>query len=122
LSVPKTGYSYDAVKIFQVEGRPLIVPYVEHVPPDPTAMIFWLKNRRKDRWRDFKATEISTPPGRPLETRTYAPAGPPLLQDYYAKIAQSTAAADPDPAAPRPVGSNGQSGDEPDGGEDFSPR
>jgi hypothetical protein len=21
-------------------------------PPDPTSMIFWLKNRRRDRWRD----------------------------------------------------------------------
>ena len=24
----------------------------EHVPPDTTACIFWLKNRRKDEWRD----------------------------------------------------------------------
>jgi hypothetical protein len=28
------------------------VPCVEHVPPDTTACIFWLKNRRKDLWRD----------------------------------------------------------------------
>jgi hypothetical protein len=28
------------------------VPYVEYVPPDTTACIFWLKNRRKDLWRD----------------------------------------------------------------------
>ena len=28
------------------------VPYIEHVPPDNTAMIFWLKNRQADRWRD----------------------------------------------------------------------
>lgn len=25
---------------------------VKHVPPDTTAQIFWLKNRRPDRWRD----------------------------------------------------------------------
>lgn len=46
------GYSYDAVKIMQADGAPLIVPYREHVPPSDTAAIFWLKNRRKDEWRD----------------------------------------------------------------------
>ena len=24
----------------------------EYIPPDTTAQIFWLKNRRPDRWRD----------------------------------------------------------------------
>jgi hypothetical protein len=24
----------------------------KHIPPDTTACIFWLKNRRKDKWRD----------------------------------------------------------------------
>lgn len=47
-----TGYSYDAVKIFNHQGEPVIVPYVEHVPPDTTACIFWLKNRRPDEWRN----------------------------------------------------------------------
>ena len=28
------------------------VPFIEHYPPDTTAAIFWLKNRRPDRWRD----------------------------------------------------------------------
>lgn len=46
-----TGYSHEAVKIFNHEGVPLEVPYVEHYPPDPTSMIFWLKNRRPDLWR-----------------------------------------------------------------------
>jgi hypothetical protein len=116
-----TGYSYDAVKIFQVEGRPLIVPYVEHVPPDPTAMIFWLKNRRKDRWRDFKATEISTPPGRPLEMAAVPPSQM-LLQDYYAKVTQSAAAADSDPAATRPVGQPRREWEEPEDDPGSSPR
>ena len=49
-----TGYSFDAVKIFQYEGQEVIVPYVEHVAPDTTACIFWLKNRRPDVWRDRK--------------------------------------------------------------------
>jgi hypothetical protein len=28
------------------------VLYVEHVPPDVTACIFWLKNRDPAHWRD----------------------------------------------------------------------
>lgn len=47
-----TGYSFDAVKIMQHEGEVIEAPYVEHVPPDTTAMIFWLKNRQPEKWRD----------------------------------------------------------------------
>jgi hypothetical protein len=46
------GYSYDAEKIFQYEGKAVRVPYVKHDPPDTTACIFWLKNRQRDLWRD----------------------------------------------------------------------
>lgn len=47
-----TGYTFDAEKIMQYEGEVIRVPYREHVPPDTTAAIFWLKNRRPDLWRD----------------------------------------------------------------------
>lgn len=50
-----TGYvNKNAVKIFMPSGAdsPVYAPYVEHVAPDVTAQIFWLKNRRPDRWRD----------------------------------------------------------------------
>jgi hypothetical protein len=33
------------------------VPYVEHVPPDVTACIFWLKNRDPEHWRDSQRLE-----------------------------------------------------------------
>ena len=48
------GYSYDSVKIFMPAGakKPVYAPYVEHVPPDTTAAIFWLKNRDPAHWRD----------------------------------------------------------------------
>lgn len=48
------GYTFDAVKIFMPAGAdaPVYAPYREHVPPDTTACIFWLKNRRADEWRD----------------------------------------------------------------------
>lgn len=46
------GYSFDAEKVFQHQGEILRAPYREHIPPSDTAAIFWLKNRRKDDWRD----------------------------------------------------------------------
>ena len=48
------GYSYNAVKIFMPAGakKPIYAPYVEHVPPDTTSAIFWLKNRDLAHWRD----------------------------------------------------------------------
>ena len=48
------GYHYDAVKIFMPAGakKPIYAPYVEHMPPDVTAGIFWLKNRDPAHWRD----------------------------------------------------------------------
>jgi hypothetical protein len=54
-----TGYSYDAVKIFMPAGAtaPVYAPYVEHTPPDTTAAIFWLKNRKPDAWRDVRETK-----------------------------------------------------------------
>lgn len=55
-----TGYSHDAVKIFMPAGakEPIYAPFVEHHPPDTTAAIFWLKNRRPDAWRDVNKLEI----------------------------------------------------------------
>lgn len=58
------GYSHDAVKIFNDQGAPLVVPYVEHYPPDTTAAIFWLKNRRPAHWRDRQ--EVTGKDGAPL--------------------------------------------------------
>ena len=48
------GYTHDAVKIFMPAGAkaPVFAEYREHVPPDTTACIFWLKNRRREEWRD----------------------------------------------------------------------
>ena len=47
-----TGYSHPEDKIFQYEGVPVVVPTVKHYPPDTTAAIFWLKNRRPEQWRE----------------------------------------------------------------------
>lgn len=53
------GYTFDAVKIMTSGGKEMIVPYREHVVPDVTAQIFWLKNRRKDQWRDRTEQEVT---------------------------------------------------------------
>lgn len=47
------GYSHEAVKIFiDRHGDPVIVPYIEHYPPDTNAASLWLRNRHGARWRD----------------------------------------------------------------------
>lgn len=53
------GYSFDAVKIMSYEGAVIEAPYREHVPPDTTAAIFWLKNRRPEAWRDRKEHDVN---------------------------------------------------------------
>jgi len=47
-----TGYTYDSEKVFNNDGVITRVKILEHVPPDVTACIFWLKNRRSSEWRD----------------------------------------------------------------------
>jgi hypothetical protein len=53
------GYNHEAVKIFMPANRekPVVVPYIEHVPPDVTAGIFWMKNRDPQHWRDSQQLE-----------------------------------------------------------------
>jgi hypothetical protein len=34
------------------------VHYNEHLPPDPTSAMFWLKNRDPDNWRDVQVDHV----------------------------------------------------------------
>lgn len=56
-----TGYEHAAVKIVANAntGQEHIVDYTERYPPDTTAAIFWLKNRRPDLWRDKTEQQLS---------------------------------------------------------------
>lgn len=47
-----TGYSVLEEKVFQHDGKIITHETLKHYPPDPTSMIFWLKNRQPDKWRD----------------------------------------------------------------------
>ena len=47
------GYEVKTEKIFKDgDGSIIRVETTEHIPPDVTAQIFWLKNRRRDKWSE----------------------------------------------------------------------
>lgn len=46
------GYSHPEEKVFNNQGEIVTHNTIKHYPPDPTAAIFWLKNRQPKLWRD----------------------------------------------------------------------
>ena len=62
------GYTFESVKIFMPAkaNEPVYAPYREHVPPDTAAASLWLRNRRKDEWRDKQQLEHRGPDGGPI--------------------------------------------------------
>lgn len=62
------GFECEAVKIFcSKDGEVTKVPYREIVAPDTTACIFWLKNRKREEWRDKVETEVTGADGGPVQ-------------------------------------------------------
>lgn len=53
------GYSHEDTDIRVIDGKVEMTPVIKHYPPDTTAAIFWLKNRRPAEWRDKVEQEIS---------------------------------------------------------------
>ena len=55
------GYEQDEVKIFMPAGatEPVYAPFRAKIAADTTAAIFWLKNRRKDDWREKTETDVN---------------------------------------------------------------
>jgi hypothetical protein len=53
------GYEHDEVDIRVIANDVVITPIRKYYPPDSTAMIFWLKNRRPAEWRDKQDVEHS---------------------------------------------------------------
>jgi hypothetical protein len=41
------------------QGQPVVVPYIEHVPPDVGAASKWLKSRRKEQWGEQQEINIT---------------------------------------------------------------
>lgn len=54
-----TGYQHEEDKIFCTDGKVTTVKTTKHYPPDATSMIFWLKNRQRDKWREKTEHEHS---------------------------------------------------------------
>jgi hypothetical protein len=55
-----TGYKYiETTKELTEDGFEVTKEVVKEVAPDPTAMIFWLKNRKPKDWRDKQDLELS---------------------------------------------------------------
>lgn len=52
-----TGYEHPEDDIKAVNGEIVITPTIKRYPPDPTSMIFWLKNRQPKLWRDKPESE-----------------------------------------------------------------
>lgn len=54
------GYKYTETKK-KVEAGIVteVVTTIKEVPPDTTAQIFWLKNRKPDQWREKQQVDIS---------------------------------------------------------------
>jgi hypothetical protein len=74
------GYSHQAVKMF-FDGKTGAVvehEYVERFPPDTTAAIFWLKNRKPDQWREAKAVEVTGKNGGPMQSQVIIATGVPI--------------------------------------------
>lgn len=62
------GYSYSATKIMQHSGVPVVVEYMEHVPPDTSACLSWLANRKPHEWRTSNNRhEVVGKDGGPIE-------------------------------------------------------
>lgn len=61
------GYEHDEVDIRVVNGEVVQTPIRKLYPPDTTACIFWLKNRRPDLWRDRVEQTIQGPNGGPIQ-------------------------------------------------------
>lgn len=54
------GFEHDSEEIKVVDKEIARVPVRKIYPPDPTAAIFWLKNRRPKDWRDKQEIDQKT--------------------------------------------------------------
>lgn len=52
------GYEYEEEKAFLFEGVVIKERVKKFAPPQSQAQIFWLKNRRPEKWRDVQKHEI----------------------------------------------------------------
>lgn len=61
----------DCEEVFQYKGKIVRANVAKYFPPDITAIIFWLKNRQPDKWRDKQTQEITGKDGNPIEFKGF---------------------------------------------------
>lgn len=54
------GYDCQETRVEKSDDGKKVIQTLKHIPADTTAQIFWLKNRRPDKWRD-KPPEATGP-------------------------------------------------------------
>ncbi len=54
------GYEHEDVDIKMYDGEIIQTKLIKHYPPDTTAAIFWLKNRKPAVWRDKHEVDHTT--------------------------------------------------------------
>ena len=52
------GYTHAEEKIFCANGIIIKTQTLKHYPPEPISMIFWLKNRQPEKWKDRREVII----------------------------------------------------------------
>jgi transposase-like protein len=65
------GFQHPEEKIFQADGQIIRADTIKQYPPDTTAAIFWLKNRRPDAWREKADLNLGGQPENPVKVITY---------------------------------------------------
>ena len=53
------GYEHEDTHVSNYQGEITLTNLTKHYPPDTTAGIFWLKNRKADKWKDKHEIEHS---------------------------------------------------------------
>ncbi|HZF28710.1 MAG TPA: hypothetical protein VE907_06315 [Gammaproteobacteria bacterium] len=74
------GYQVESTKILQNGGQVIAVKHIEHYPPDPASMIWWLKNCAPTRWREHPLTPEDETPAKPEQLMT--------LEEIHAELAE----------------------------------
>lgn len=62
------GIEYTEKKVRYDGGKEIREVTKKLIPPDPASGIFWLKNRKRDKWRDKQDHEITGKDGGPIQS------------------------------------------------------
>lgn len=83
------GYEYQEERVEHSDKDGYkVIQTIKHVPGDTTAQIFWLKNRRPDKWRDRRETSTFNEQEQADAVRVFLAAVTPREEDLEALYAE----------------------------------